>query len=177
MASVLSHPAVALGLGPLLEPLGVPPRVWAVGAACTVLPDVDILGFSVGIRYGDVLGHRGLTHSLAFAALLAAGLAAIFFRSPGAGIAPAAVFVYLFLCTASHGLFDAMTDGGLGVGFFLPFRDERTFLPFRPIHVSPIGVDGFFGRRGLQILASELKWIWTPSLLAGGAGLLLRRVS
>ena len=30
-------------------------------------------------------------------------------------------FVVLFLSTISHGILDAMTSGGNGVGFFIPF--------------------------------------------------------
>jgi inner membrane protein len=44
---------------------------------------------------------------------------------------------------ASHGILDAMTDGGLGVAFFSPFDDTRCFFPFRPIKVSPIGLSFF----------------------------------
>ena len=32
-----------------------------------MLPDLDVIGFFFGVRYDDMLGHRGITHSLAFA--------------------------------------------------------------------------------------------------------------
>src|SRR5215831_7502105 len=54
-----------------------------------------------------------------------------------AGIGRFALFAYLFLATASHGVLDAMTNGGLGVAFFSPFDTTRYFLPWRPIRVSP----------------------------------------
>jgi len=38
---------------------------------CSVIPDLDAIGFRFGIHYGDFWGHRGFTHSLIFAALLA----------------------------------------------------------------------------------------------------------
>lgn len=72
------------------------------------------------------------------------------------------VLAYLFVATASHDCLDAMTDGGLGVAFFSPFDDWRYFLPWRPIHVSPIGVARLFSQRGLTVLQSELLWIWLP---------------
>jgi inner membrane protein len=75
------------------------------------------------------------------------------------------LFLYLFLCTVSHGVLDAMTNGGLGVGFLSPFNTTRYFFGFRPIVVSPIGVDRFFSGRALQVLVSEFKWIWLPSFL------------
>ena len=57
-----------------------------------------------------------------------------------------------------------MTDGGLGIAFFSPFNLQRYFLPWRPIHVSPIGVSRFFSARGLRILWSEILWVWLPIL-------------
>jgi inner membrane protein len=63
-----------------------------------------------------------------------------------------------------------MTDGGLGVAFFSPFDNHRYFLPWRPIHVSPIGFERFFTTRGLVVFESEFLWIWLPvALLMAGA--------
>ena len=44
---------------------------------------------------------------------------------------------------ASHGVLDALTDGGPGVAFLAPFDDTRYFFPWRPIRVSPLW-RGFF---------------------------------
>jgi inner membrane protein len=65
--------------------------------------------------------------------------------------------------TASHGMLDAMTDGGLGVAFFAPFDNARYFFPWRPILVSPIGIAQFFSGYGLDVLLSEFVWIWVPA--------------
>jgi inner membrane protein len=176
VASVFSHPAIVLGLGPWFGSKGGEARLWALGAACAVVPDVDAIGFHFGIPYGDLFGHRGLTHSLFFAAGLGAGLAASLPRPflPRGNRLAAGVF--LFLCTASHGLFDAITNGGRGVAFFAPFDRRRYFLPWRPIQVSPIGTHGFFGPRGVAVLKTELVWVWLPCLALGAAGLLARRL-
>jgi hypothetical protein len=72
----------------------------------------------------------------------------------------------------SHTLLDAMTSGGLGVAFFSPFSNERYFFPWRPIRVSPIGVD-FFGEAGVAVLRSELIWVWIPCAVLGVAGRLI----
>ena len=74
-------------------------------------------------------------------------------------------FLFFFLLTASHGLLDALTDGGLGIALLSPFTNERFFFPWTPIVVSPIGIRGFFSRWGLEVLKSELVWVWLPSLL------------
>jgi inner membrane protein len=161
VASAISHPLVALALAPAF---GAPRAAVAAGALLSVLPDADAIGFWMGVPYAAPLGHRGLTHSLAFAALLA-GLALPIVKR----VSPAAtagrtgpLFAFLFFCAASHGLLDAFTDGGLGVAFFAPFTNERYFFPWTPILVSPISVSGFFDARGLRVLASEIVWIWIP---------------
>jgi inner membrane protein len=174
MASVFSHPAIVLGIGPLFASRGVERRAWAVGAACAVAPDIDVIGFGYGIPYGHLFGHRGITHSLAFAALMASGLAATFFRAPAWRGRRLAVGAFLFLCGASHGFFDAMTHGGLGVAFFAPLDNRRYFLPWRPLEVSPIGTYGFFGPRGAAVLRTELVWVWLPCLALGAAATIAR---
>jgi inner membrane protein len=74
------------------------------------------------------------------------------------------LFLWFTAVTASHGLLDALTDGGRGIAFFAPFSNHRYFFPWRPIQVSPIGT-GFFSSRGLLVLASESVWIWVPSAI------------
>lgn len=176
MASGFSHAIAALGLGTCFYRPGMPKRVWLAGALCSVVPDLDVIGFRFGIRYGDFWGHRGFTHSLLFAALLAAFVAILGFRRASPGTSLFWIGTYLFLATASHGFLDAMTDGGLGVAFFSPFNNARYFLPWRPLRVSPIGVSRFFSAHGLEVLQSELLWIWLPSaLLAAFTWFWLRR--
>ncbi len=164
MPTILSHAVAALGIGTALFGRKAPRRILALGALCSALPDADVIGFAFGIRYGDLLGHRGLSHSFAFAAALAAlaALATPLARREG-GPGWGKIWTYLFLATASHTLLDALTDGGLGVAFFSPFDETRYFFPFRPIEVSPIG-PGFFSKRGLVVIASEMLWVWLPSL-------------
>jgi inner membrane protein len=161
MPTILSHAVAALGIGTAFFGRKAPGHVLALGAVCSMLPDADVIGFRLGVRYGDLLGHRGLSHSLVFAATLAA-LAMPLARS-AEGPRWGRLWTYLFLATASHGLLDALTDGGLGVAFFAPFDATRYFFPFRPIEVSPIG-PGFFSKQGLMVIASEMLWVWLPSL-------------
>jgi inner membrane protein len=65
--------------------------------------------------------------------------------------------VIVTLVIASHGLLDALTDGGLGAALLWPFSDERFFAPWRPLPVAPIGAR-FWSGRGLAVLAVELCW-------------------
>jgi len=175
MASVFSHAVAALGIGACFYRPGLPKRVWVVGAICSVVPDLDVIGFRLGVHYDDFWGHRGFTHSILFAALLAAAVVLLSFRQVIPGLSRFALWSYFFLATASHGILDAMTDGGLGVAFFSPFNNTRYFLPWRPIRVSPIGVARFFGHRGLEVVQSELLWIWIPAALLVAAAWIIRR--
>lgn len=140
-----------------------------------MIPDLDVIGFRFGIHYGDFWGHRGFTHSLVFAALLSVVAVLILSRRRQAGIGRSALFAYMFLATASHGVLDAMTDGGLGVAFLSPFDTTRYFLPWRPIRVSPIAIHRFFSARGFPVLRSELLWIWVPALMFAVVVLALKR--
>ena len=92
------------------------------------------------------------------------------------GTSRAIAFLLIFLSAASHGLLDAMTTGGLGVAFFSPFSNERYFLPWRVILVSPIGVSAFFSGRGLRVLQSELLWIWIPCAALAGLAMAARKL-
>jgi inner membrane protein len=124
-----------------------------------------VIGFRFGIAYGDALGHRGFSHSLVFAAALAALVVWVGFRRGVSGMRTTTLWAYLFLATASHGFLDAFTDGGLGVAFFAPMDNTRYFFPIRPIRVSPLTPRGFFSERGFAALRSESPWVWLPSAL------------
>jgi len=171
MASLVSHGIVAIALGKIAFPDEVPPKLWLIAIACSMFPDLDVVGFGFGIRYGDFLGHRGFTHSLLFAAILS--LLIVRFADSKTN-RPWNLRLFFFLVTASHGFLDALTDGGLGVAFFSPFDMTRYFLPWRPVHVSPIGFVPFFSKRGLDVLLSEVVWIWIPTFLFIAAGWILR---
>jgi inner membrane protein len=175
VASVFTHAAVAGAIGTAFYRPGWPARFWVLGAACSIVPDADVIGVALGVPFRSVLGHRGLTHSLVFAAALAVVVVLVFFARMRAQVSTARLWLYLFLATASHGVLDALTNGGPGIAFFAPFDNDRYFLPWRPVVVSPIGIRPFFSEWGLRVLESELIWIWLPSLVFAGLALLSLR--
>jgi inner membrane protein len=174
LPSALAHAAPALAIYPLFR-AHTPPRLWLLGVACAMAPDLDVLAFRFGIPYEHPLGHRGLAHSLPFAALFAALLTFVALPRPRPGVSRLATWTYLFLATASHGVLDAFTNGGLGVALLAPFDTHRYFAPFRPIEVSPLGVDAFFSTRGAGVLLSELVWVWAPCAALAWLCIQLRR--
>src|SRR5437899_892828 len=83
-------------------------RFWVVAALAAVVPDVDVIAFGLDIPYASIYGHRGLSHSLAFAALLAALLVVVMFRKTTGPRDRFVLWAVFFLATASHGFLDAM---------------------------------------------------------------------
>lgn len=165
MATVLAHAAVALSFGRAATRKKMPLRFWVLSVLCSCLPDADVIAFAIGIPYEAALGHRGFSHSLIFAALVGVIVVGLAFPS----VRPASrrwwqMVAYFFVLTASHGVLDAATNGGLGIAFLSPFDTTRYFLPWRPLEVSPIG-PAFFSGWGLRVLASELIWIGPPCML------------
>lgn len=172
MATCFSHPAVPLALACWFPTLRRPCLLVAA-SLLSAAPDLDAFGYFAGVPYEAWCGHRGCTHSLVGAVLVAAPLTPWLARRSGAS--RSAVFLFLAFAAASHGLVDMATDGGLGIAILWPFSDERWFWPVRPIAVAPLGIRAFFSSWGLEVLASEFVWMWLPAIVVGGPGLWLRR--
>jgi inner membrane protein len=177
MPSAISHAAVAAAAGIAFAPQGVPNRFWPLALACSILPDADVIAFAFGIPYHHTFGHRGFFHSLFFALILSFIVTAVFFREEK--LLSERWFFYIiffFLLTASHGILDAFTNGGLGIALFSPFSNERYFLPWTPIAVSPIGIKAFLSQRGWFVLKSELMWVWLPVSILAVISTVIRKV-
>ena len=128
-----------------------------------IVPDLDVIAFSLGIPYAHPLGHRGFSHSLLFAGVLSALVCLVLFHGQFRftkrwwwllGIT--------VLAAASHGLLDTATDAGRGIGLLIPFTEKRFFFTFRPIRTATVNPLTFFQGRSLAILWSEVVWVWLP---------------
>jgi inner membrane protein len=117
-----------------------------------MLPDADVLAFKFGIPYAHPFGHRGASHSIAFA-LMCGVVAWLVARSRGGGAGRWGLVVGLTVLT--HPLLDMLTTGGLGVALWWPLSDDRVFFPWRVIPVAPIGW-GMLSPRGLYVVMAEL---------------------
>ena len=164
MPSVISHAVAAVAMGRAYTTRPMPVRFWVLCAGCAVAPDFDVICRRFGIDYTEMLGHRGITHSLLFALILSALILLLAFRKPIEGVSRTKLFIMFFAATASHGILDAMVDGTLGVAFLAPFSAARYFLPWRPIVSSPVGWS-FVSTAGVTTLMNEFVWLWVPSLL------------
>jgi inner membrane protein len=176
MPSVFSHAVVAVALKAAFPAPAVPRGLLWLGVVCSVAPDLDVIGFGYGVPYESVLGHRGLSHSLAFAAVLSVGALFAMYPHPEPPVQRGWAWLYLFLAAVSHGLLDALTNGGLGVAFFAPFNNTRYFFPWDPIAVSPIGA-AFFSAAGRRALANEFFRVWLPALVFALGAFAIRRLA
>lgn len=161
MPTIFSHAVFAVAAGRSFVSKPAVFWFWLLTAFCAIIPDADVVGRSFGIERGGMFAHRGFTHSIAFAVIFGAFIAFAAKSFLRIDISRLKLIVYFALATFTHPLLDMLTDGGSGVALFAPFSNERFFFPWRPIEVSPIGF-GFFSRRGISVILSEIFWIWIP---------------
>ncbi len=164
MPTVFTHAVLAASAFSLVARGRRGARLGAVAAGLlSAAPDADVLWWGL-TSYGEPWGHRGMTHSLV-AAVVIGLLGALALRRrvhvPGGAWA---LFALLAALTATHGVLDAMTDGGRGVGFLLPFDETRTFLPLRPVPVAPISAN-LLNPRLWYVLGVETLLFWPLAAL------------
>jgi inner membrane protein len=154
MTTLYTHAAVGLGLAHLAANRRMPWAYWGTAALLACAPDGDVFSSA---QYGTLMGHRGITHSLLFAAALSLPVAAVAYRR--FGMRWWALAGLLFAIVASHGLLDAMTRGGASIPFFWPL--EGRYGNWGPMHVSDIAVQ-LPDPRTSRAIRSELLWVWLP---------------
>lgn len=163
MATLFTHAAFAFGINKLFPHHEFQGRCIVYSITLSLIPDLDVIGFPLGVNYEDFWGHRGFTHSILFSLICGFLFALIFMRqylrTPKIWFMCLLIFT---LCGISHGVLDALTDGGLGVAFFSPFNQDRYFFPWQPLMVSPIGASAFFSEWGVRILLNEILYVWMP---------------
>ncbi|HEX9825586.1 MAG TPA: metal-dependent hydrolase [Flavobacteriaceae bacterium] len=159
MASIFGHSMVGYTISRMAAKSNMKALV-ILAIVSSNLPDIDVLAFHFGIPYEAPFGHRGFTHSIFFALIWALVVMLVFGKTHKKLYA-----LVIFFSTMSHGILDAMTTGGRGVGFFIPFDDTRHFLPWRVIKVSPLSVGQFFSEWGLQVILNEFIYIFIPCIV------------
>lgn len=195
MPSIITHAAVPLALWCAADRGRIPAWLLAAGVVAAMLPDADVLAFALHIPYADAFGHRGASHSLLFASVMAALAAVLAFfgsgrlgsaqygpgsRRPGSAVscqprvAPTTARpTVASTVQAAVFVFICAASHPLldamtsgGLGVALAWPwSEQRF--FAPWR--PIRVSPFapqfFSARGIATLLSELRWVWLP--LAG----------
>jgi inner membrane protein len=172
MPTFVGHSLVALSVcAPLHRtPLGKVmsfPDWLALLVIASLLPDLDVLMLR-WFPYSHPLSHRGLAHSLPFALVAAF---CITMSCNLAGILPGTLFTFILVwllvasVMGSHGLLDALTDGGLGIGLFIPLTLRRYFFPITPIPVALLEPATMFSPYMWHVYAVEVA-LFTPFCLA-----------
>lgn len=161
LATLITHPVVPLAIGMGLGQSIIPRRLLIAGVLLSVLPDLDVLMPYLGVPWGSVYAHRGLSHSISFAVLVS--LLMLFVLQSNRMV----TFVFSLTVVLSHTMLDALTWGGQGVALYWPFDAQRVQFDSRPIPASPMSITGFM-RWGGYVLRNELKVIWAP-LIAGAS--------
>jgi len=144
-------------------------------ATLAVLPDADIIGVACGVPDLGAFGHRGFSHSLVTALALGVlcGVFAQRFGWPAVRTAVAAT-----LAIASHGILDAIGEGGRGIPLLWPLSEARFHSPWRVLPDAPRGLK-ILSRPGLLEFAVEFAiffpltafalWRRRPALLGARA--------
>lgn len=175
MPSIISHAAAGAALSIAFAPEGTPGRFWPIAVATAALPDADSILYYFRISYSPTLSHRGFLHSPFLGLLISFLLMLLFFQDKtlfsGRWFH---YFLVLFLAWTSHGLLDALTNGGSGVAFLSPFSTRRYFFPWTPIQVAPMRIKSFFTSWGWSVFKNELAWIWLPGLILASLSRLIR---
>lgn len=174
MPSFLGHAAAGIALGAAFADEETPRRAWVLGTLCALAPDLDWFTAFLRVHPGNFLAHRGITHSLMGAFVLATAAFLFGFRAEQRR---GRIRAYLLLAALSHGLLDACTSGRIGVAFFYPFSMTRWGCFWQPFRDAPLP---FWP--GLQIpflgaLLGEVLWIGAPGLLLVGGIRLFQRLS
>jgi inner membrane protein len=162
----VSHAAAGVAVALVLSPVPPTRRLLVTCAVLGVIPDLDIVAVLLGASNKGLLGHRGFTHSLSFAALSGVVATLLIFR--GAPWAPYRFRIWLVstLAMATHGALDALTSYGYGVAFFSPWSMQRYRLPWQPLTGQHWPWGAFW---------NEIVWVFLPSLVVIGLALWIRR--
>ena len=137
------------------------PRRLAVAAAIVAIaPDLDIVGRAFAVPHYALLGHRGISHSLSVAALLALLALPLLPRNW-----PRWSTLFLFAAAASHGLADMFTHGSKGIMLWWPLGDARYGWQLQPIEASGVLARSITSGSLPHILIAEAVWLLGPALI------------
>jgi inner membrane protein len=131
-------------------------------ATFALLPDFDVLLLALGAPDAGAVGHRGASHSLAFAVVIGL-LAALAARRLGWPVMRTAVIGTL--AVASHAALDLLAEGGRGLPLLWPLSHARFASPWRLLPDAPRGLR-IVSRYGLTDLAIEFAVFFPVTLYA-----------
>jgi inner membrane protein len=120
-------------------------------AAFSLLPDADLILVALGGHDSGAVGHRGASHSLV-TALMVGVACGLFARRMGFPALRTAIAITV--AVGSHGLLDALGEGGRGIPLLWPFSDHRFMSPWRVLPDAP-RVEDYLSHAGAVSLIAE----------------------
>ncbi len=123
----------------------------ALFAAVSVLPDADLILVACGVHDSGAIGHRGASHSL-FTALFVGAVCGLLART--LKLPPLRTALAIAVAMGSHGLLDAVGEGGRGIPLLWPLSDHRFMSPWRVLPDAP-RIEDYLCRHGITSLAVE----------------------
>ncbi|HRG46830.1 MAG TPA: metal-dependent hydrolase [Leptospiraceae bacterium] len=131
----------------------------------SILPDMD---FIFDDRGSGMFNHRGITHSIFFAAITGAFFSALFLSVVKSFGQTLLLMLIFFLASISHIGLDLLTDATYGVCVFCPFDEERYMSPITLFTSYTTGVSHKGFRKGLNsawgAVIPEMLWVWIPTI-------------
>ena len=156
MPTIVSHSLIGIFASKIFK-ISNKPKFWVLSIICPALPDIDMIGYYLGIPYDHLFGHRGISHSIFFALLIGFVVYFLFFRKENLSRSKSLIiFIYFSFITMSHGLLDMLTDATHGIPFFAPLDNTRYFFPYRPINAPSLDVEYFLREQLLEVLVGEV---------------------
>lgn len=146
---------------------------WSARALVVVLamaPDIDVV---LGMLWPGVINHRGFTHSLLFAALLAALASPLLVK--GSGPRRILGFLGLWVVCALHPLLDYLMACGPPVPLFWPLCDQSYLSPIQlvPTAYYARSMSGLWGLLShgptLRAMGLEVLMFLPLAVIASGA--------
>lgn len=155
MASPWAHAIAGAAAGAFYQAPRQRRRVITLAAICAVAPDLDLIGWPLGISPFAPLGHRGLSHSIAFAVALGAVVAVTLLPAVTRRERVAAAAV-LILATVTHSVLDALTTyAPTGPAFLAPVSNHRYRFAWLPL-TGAGGLATDFGREAVYVCLPAL---------------------
>jgi len=127
-----------------------------------MLPDADVFITPLGSHDSIVCGHRGASHSLLMAASIAIAGGLLARRYGWSGIR---TMLAVMLAIGSHGLLDALGEGGRAIPLFWPLSEHRFRAPWQFLPDAPRGLK-FISWHGLVDAVLEFVYFLPVIILA-----------
>jgi inner membrane protein len=141
-------------------------------AGLALAPDLDLVTALFGVTDGTPLAHRGISHSIVFALVVAAMVGVYTRRHPRGGLRLAG---FVLAAVVSHGLLDTLSQLGDGPMLLWPFSTLNYESVWRPIP-GVLSASHYLTIQSIPTLAIETV-MFLPLIVFALVSLYPRRVS